>query len=621
LLTGLNALMCLLEAARVENELKARKHFARLFWLIKILAVCGPEVQKKMDEKLEKYGVGIPAANWLPWLPQLISELKARPSYAVARIIRYVGETHEQQAFCAIREALSPQLIEERVQQALGMEDVGMDEQACTFEGMLLEVVTQLCRHRPPDITSLNRMLTELDSISEGWVERNLRIGTRIRNRLLEVAFENRNDVSSVIVSKEVEAEISEWTRSLSDFGNLTNACDEQVFIKTSAQVMAQQFDLSTLANSRVMRILSHLNNWIAVLEAKFDMMPKEGMLRDLSPFLAAFGSKMANVEAFDDTVAIKVHCYYLKKSSERRRTGVNQLFSMINHLLTKERETCRRLLQFSMPRVLSLGSSVFVECPHAAHAFPTLFDILGDALRSAPHSRTPIDLVTRYYDRIVEARGRVTGKVLSDIITEMNAPNMLPVDTLTKWLTARYDDATHFYTLRKQVALNLSLFCICEYIFQLTALNLDTTNLNMNTGQLSNTEFDFNIRSKTMALDSNRAVPFRLSVNLNNFLGLSVEGHFKCSVLAAARCLQQRNALMYARPILWDAYAERIQASESNAADVIAHVNRALETMQGRLNGVSNGDSSAEHIAYLTQTARSLENLSRMDPGWHPWF
>lgn len=46
-------------------------------------------------------------------------------------------------------------------------------------------------------------------------------------------------------------------------------------FIKKTAQMMTHHLDLSTLANSRVMRILSHLNSSIAVLEAKFDMMPK----------------------------------------------------------------------------------------------------------------------------------------------------------------------------------------------------------------------------------------------------------------------------------------------------------------------------------------------------------
>uniref|UniRef100_A0A915BXE0 FAT domain-containing protein n=2 Tax=Parascaris univalens TaxID=6257 RepID=A0A915BXE0_PARUN len=656
MLTGLNALVCLLEAARVENELKARKHFARLFWLMKVMATCGSEVQNKMDEMLEKYGVGIPALNWLQWLPQLITELKARPSRALARIIRYVGETHEQQTFCAIREVLPSHIVDERVRQALESDSTSTQNQGCTFEDMLLEIVAQLCRHRPPDITALNRMFIELDSINEGWVERNLRIGTRIRNRLLQVAFENRNDVTSVIVSKELEAEIIEWTRSLSDFSNLTEPYDEQ-FIKKTAQMMAHHLDLSTLANSRVMRILSHLNSSIAVLEAKFDMMPKEGMLRDLSPFLASFGSKMANVEAFGDAAALKVkdysaficrfmpvyhivrrgdaisrrfsirslngkvHCFYLKKCPERRRTGVNQLFSMINYLLTKERETCRRLLQFAIARVLPLGTSLFVQCPNAPNALPTLFDILNDVLHLAAHSRKPIDLVTKYYDRIVDARGRVTNKLLSDIMVEMNGPDILPHDSLSKWLLARYDDATHYYTLRKQVALHLSLFSVCEYIFQLTTLNLESTNLNMNTGQLSNTELDFNIHLKTLVLEPNRAVPFRLSCNLQNFLGLSVEGHFKCSMLATARCLQQRSVLQYARPILWDAYFQRTGASEANAAEIIAHVSRAVESIQNRLNGISNGDSSSEELLYLTEAARSLENLSRTDPSWYPWF
>lgn len=51
-----------------------------------------------------------------------------------------------------------------------------------------------------------------------------------------------------------------------------------------------------------------------------------------------------------------------------------------------------------------------------------------------------------------MDARGRVTNKLLSDIMVEMNGPDILPHDSLSKWLMARYDDATHYYTLRKQV-------------------------------------------------------------------------------------------------------------------------------------------------------------------------
>lgn len=56
--------------------------------------------------------------------------------------------------------------------------------------------------------------------------------------------------------------------------------------------------------------------------------------------------------------------------------------------------------------------------------------------------------------------------------------------------------------------------------------------------------------------------------------------------MLATARCLQQRSVLQYARPILWDAYIQRMEAGEANAAEIIAHVNRAVESIQNRLNG-----------------------------------
>lgn len=521
---------------------------------------------------------------------------------------------------------------------------------------MLIDIISQLCRRRPPDITSLNRILNELDSIKEGWVERNLRIGNHIRNQLLKVAFENRGDVSSLIVSKELEADISKWTRSLSDFSDL-NEQNDILFIKTTAQTMVQDFDLSTLANSRVVRILYHLNNWIAVLEAKFDMMPKEGMIRDLSPFLASYTSKMANVETFGEAVSAKskeysaficrfmpvyqivrrgetisrqisiralngkVYSYYLTKKFEQKKPIVTQLFSLINHLLSKERETCRRLTQFAIPRLVCIGAATFVECPAAIDALPSFADVLNEVIARGSQFRTSIGAVMRYYDRIVESRGRITNKLLKDIMQEVNAPDALPVDALTRWANLRYEDATHLFTLRKQIALHLSLLCICEYIFCLNTMDLEMMNLNLSTGQISCTDFYFNICEKTLELGAERAVPFRLSANINHFLGLSVEGHFTCSLTAIARCLQQRNVIMYTRPLLWDAYAEHLRNSGINTNELLTKADLATRTIQARLDGISNAENCSERLSQLVEMARSVDNLSRMDPRWHPWF
>jgi hypothetical protein len=64
---ALNAVVSYLEAARKEHETKARKHFARLFWLMKALLPCSDVVDDKLNDILLKYGLQLPPYNWLPW--------------------------------------------------------------------------------------------------------------------------------------------------------------------------------------------------------------------------------------------------------------------------------------------------------------------------------------------------------------------------------------------------------------------------------------------------------------------------------------------------------------------------------------------------------------------------
>lgn len=53
------------------------------------------------------------------------------------------------------------------------------------FEDYALRIVAQICHQRPPDILALSRIFSELDAISESWLERNIRIATAFRDRLL----------------------------------------------------------------------------------------------------------------------------------------------------------------------------------------------------------------------------------------------------------------------------------------------------------------------------------------------------------------------------------------------------------------------------------------------------
>ena len=73
---GINALVAFLEAARPESEPKARRHLAKMLWLLKTLPLSGPNVETAMDDALVKYALLIPAYNWLPWYRFLCALLK-----------------------------------------------------------------------------------------------------------------------------------------------------------------------------------------------------------------------------------------------------------------------------------------------------------------------------------------------------------------------------------------------------------------------------------------------------------------------------------------------------------------------------------------------------------------
>lgn len=55
---------------RNENETKARKYLAKVFWLLSYESDSSPSL---LSEAVEKYSVGVPPVQWLAWIPQLLT--------------------------------------------------------------------------------------------------------------------------------------------------------------------------------------------------------------------------------------------------------------------------------------------------------------------------------------------------------------------------------------------------------------------------------------------------------------------------------------------------------------------------------------------------------------------
>ncbi len=96
--TSVNGAVCLLQAARVEHESKARKQLAKLFWLSANMrarassADGGGGWADELDEALAKYGLLVQPFNWLPWVPQLLRLLQRTNAAVYATLIYHVAQ-------------------------------------------------------------------------------------------------------------------------------------------------------------------------------------------------------------------------------------------------------------------------------------------------------------------------------------------------------------------------------------------------------------------------------------------------------------------------------------------------------------------------------------------------
>ena len=140
-----------------------------------------------------------------------------------------------------------------------------------------------------------------------------------------------------------------------------------------------------------------------------------------------------------------------------RRDERVLQLLRMLNQNLKKQKETCRRLLQFTVPKVVSLDRQMRLVEDNPSSI--CLMDIYKQACaKIGIESDLPIE---KYYETLagLEARhARVTHQVLRKMFNEMQA-RIVPKTILRDWAMKTFPGATDYWTFRKIVSKQLITF------------------------------------------------------------------------------------------------------------------------------------------------------------------
>lgn len=480
------------------------------------------------------------------------------------------------------------------------------------------------------------------------------------------VGLENVSNVSTMFSSAASE--------SLARRAQAT--AQDPVFQKMKGQ-FTTDFDFSVPGSMKLHNLISKLKKWIKILEAKTKQLPKFFLIEEKCRFLSNFSAQTAEVEIPGEFLMPKPTHYYIKiarfmprveivqkhntaarrlyirghngkiypylvmndacLTESRREERVLQLLRLLNPCLEKRKETTKRHLFFTVPRVVAVSPQMrLVEDNPSSLSLVEIYK-----QRCAKKGIEHDNPISRYYDRLatVQARGtQASHQVLRDILKEVQG-NMVPRSMLKEWALHTFPNATDYWTFRKMFTIQLALIGLAEFMLHLNRLNPEMLQIAQDTGKLNVSYFRFDINDATGDLDANRPVPFRLTPNISEFLTtIGVSGPLTASMIAVARCFAQPNfkvdgilkAVLRDEIIAWHKKTQEDtsmplspagQPENMDSQQLVSLVQKAVTAIMTRLHNLAQFEGGESKVNTLVAAANSLDNLCRMDPAWHPWL
>ncbi|XP_038044323.1 transformation/transcription domain-associated protein-like isoform X2 [Patiria miniata] len=757
---GVSAIVCFLHACRHQNETKSRKYLAKVLWL---LTYDDDKNSHPLAEAVDKYSVGVPPIQWLPWIPQLLTCLVGSEGDLIINVLMNVGRVYPQALYFPIRTLYLTLKIEHRerfksgeyigglrrnssvgkagegstqtpavsttaqststtsistiTSTATTSTDTNGSSTSTTGHSSSSQLgassasnpgpirasvpmvrcsrIMQVQRDLHPILlSSLEGIVDQMVWFRETWNEEVLRQLRLALAKCQAVAFENRG---AVVEAKVTPHTLSFIKKLVTTFGvgienvssvatTFSSAASESlakrvqattqdpVFQKLKPQ-FTTDFDFSLPGAMKLHNLIFKLKKWIKVMETRSKLLPKFFLIEEYCRFLSNFSSSTADVELpgeyltprhshysvkiarFMPRVEIvhkhntaarrlyirgsngKIYPYLVVNDASmgesRREERVLQLLRMLNIFLAKRKETAKRQLQFTVPKVVAVSPQMRLieDTPSSL----SLLDIYKQ--RCAKHQVEYDAPINRYYERLatVQSRGsQASHQVLRDVLKEVQT-NTVPKGMLKEWVVQTFPDATDYFAFRKMFTTQLALLGLVEFVMHLTRLNPEIIQVERNSGLLSIFYFRFDMDDATGELDANRPVPFRLTPNIAEFLTtVGVNGVLTACMIASARCFVQPSlqtpsllrAILRDEMIAWDkkqkqddASGPGSQPSNMDSEVLISTVNKAASAIMTRLQNLAQFEGGESKVSTLVAAANSPDNLCRMDPAWHPWL
>uniref|UniRef100_A0A9J8CVD8 Transformation/transcription domain-associated protein n=1 Tax=Cyprinus carpio carpio TaxID=630221 RepID=A0A9J8CVD8_CYPCA len=684
---GVSAITCYLHACRHQNESKSRKYLAKVLWLLSF------DDKNTLADAVDKYCIGVPPIQWLAWIPQLLTCLVGSEGKPLLNLISQVGRVYPQAVYFPIRTLYLTLKIEQR--ERYKTSDPGPIRATAPMWRCSRIMHMQRELH-PTLLSSLEGIVDQMVWFRENWHEEVLRQLQQGLAKCYSVAFEKSGAVSDAKITPHtlnfVKKLVSTFGVGLENVSNVSTmfssaaseslarraqaTAQDPVFQKMKGQ-FTTDFDFSVPGSMKLHNLISKLKKWIKILEAKTKQMPKFFLIEEKCRFLSNFSAQTAEVEIPGEFLMPKPTHYYIKiarfmprveivqkhntaarrlyirghngkiypylvmndacLTESRREERVLQLLRLLNPCLEKRKETTKRHLFFTVPRVVAVSPQMrLVEDNPSSLSLVEIYK-----QRCAKKGIEHDNPISRYYDRLatVQARGtQASHQVLRDILKEVQG-NMVPRSMLKEWALHTFPNATDYWTFRKMFTIQLALIGLAEFMLHLNRLNPEMLQIAQDTGKLNVSYFRFDINDATGDLDANRPVPFRLTPNISEFLTtIGVSGPLTASMIAVARCFAQPNfkvdgilkAVLRDEIIAWHKKTQEDtsmplspagQPENMDSQQLVSLVQKAVTAIMTRLHNLAQFEGGESKVNTLVAAANSLDNLCRMDPAWHPWL
>lgn len=224
-----------------------------------------------------------------------------------------------------------------------------------------------------------------------------------------------------------------------------------------------------------------------------------------------------------------------------RREERVLQLLRMLSGYLIKFKETSKRFLSITIPRVIPIYPQMrLVEDNPSSNSFLDILRIYCSKSNSDCNAA-----ISRYYDRLIEIQRRgaqTSHMILKDIFLETQK-KMIPKTILKNWANQTFTSSTDYWTFRKMFTLQLALWSTVEYAFHLTRLNPEQMYVHQDSGLINVSYYKFDLDDSNGEMSSLKTVPFRLTPNITEFISnIGVLGPYTACMMATSRCFLQPN-------------------------------------------------------------------------------